>query len=152
MILILALCIGVIAGVRIFLPLTALAWAGHFDWIIFGGVSSILAWRGFKWVLLAFSIGEPLYLLHVDAKERMLWYRMPLHMLSGAGAGAMVGSLASVTAIGAFGGLAGAVVGVFLGYFANCELVAFTGSARAAILVLDVISLLALLFIAAALS
>jgi uncharacterized membrane protein len=149
---ILALCIGVIAGLRIFLPLTALAWAGHFDWLLVGGAGSVLAWPGIKWLLTALSIGETLYLLSARTPGALRWYRLPLHMVSGAAAGATVGNLAGVTAIGAFGGLVGGGVGFMLGIFADRKIFLFTGLERAAVLVLDAISLVALLFIAAALS
>jgi uncharacterized membrane protein len=113
---VLALLIGLIAGLRTITPLAAVSWAAHLGALQLGG--TWLAFLGAPvapWILTAAAIGE----LVVDQLPSTPSRKTPMHfgarIVSGTLCSAAVAMAAESWIIGAAFGLVGAIVGTFGG-------------------------------------
>ena len=110
--------IGVVAGLRTFMPLAAVAWAAHFGRLNLAGPS--LAFIGSTWAMILFSILAILELVG-DVLPRTPKRTAPAPLLARLISGSFCGACVCASAnqsllVGAALGAIGAVVGAFGGY------------------------------------
>ena len=123
--LLLAFCIGIVAGLRSLTAPAVVAWAAHLGWINLSG--SFLAFMGSAWAVGIFTllalgefVGDQLPQTPARTQALPLGARIVMGLLTGAclsiaGAAPML--------LGALFGAAGAVTGAFGGYHARVGLV-----------------------------
>lgn len=125
--LVLALLIGFVAGLRAMMPLAAVAWGVFLGWL---AVSSSLDWIG-HWITVAIVTVLAAAELVTDQLPSTPSRKVPVQfgtrLVTGALAGAVIGSVYGhwVSALGA--GVIGAVAGTVGGAEARSRLVAATG-------------------------
>ncbi|BBY15525.1 DUF4126 domain-containing protein [Mycolicibacterium litorale] len=128
LVLLLALLIGVVAGLRAFAAPAAVAWAAMLDWIILDGTwAQWLAHPITVTVLTILAIGE----LVTDQLPKTPSRKTPMQfvprLVSGGFAGAVIGTAWGYTFGGLGAGVVGAVLGTLGGYEARRRLVARNG-------------------------
>ncbi len=128
LVLLLALLIGVVAGLRAFIAPAVLAWAAHLQWINLDGTWA--SWMG-HWATVA--------VLTVLAVAELISDQMPampsrksappflVRLASGAFAGAVLGTAWGYRWGSLGAGMIGAVIGTIGGYEARTRLVAANG-------------------------
>jgi uncharacterized membrane protein len=155
-----ALLVGVVAGLRSLTPPALVAWGAHLGWLDVDGTwSHWLAYPALVAVLTILLVVE----LITDQLPKTPSRKSPLpfatRILTGAFAGAVIGSASLHTLgaleagiLGAFLGIVGAVLGTLGGYQARTRLVAANGGhdlpvalAEDAVAVLGGLALIALL-------
>jgi len=114
----LAIGIGIVAGLRSLLPAAVVAWAAHFDWLNLNG--SPLAFMGSRAAVAIFSIfaiGELVADKLPKTPKRTAFAPLLARILLGGlcGASLCAGAGKSLLAGALLGGL-GAVIGAFAGY------------------------------------
>ncbi|MBC9032092.1 DUF4126 domain-containing protein [Sphingomonas sp. JC676] len=141
MFVLLALLIGVVAGLRAFTAPAAISWAAHLGWLHLDG--SWLAFLGYRftpWVFSALAlfelVGDQLPTTPSRKTPPQFVTRLVMGGLSGAAIGISGGSL--VVGLGA--GIVGAVIGTLGGAALRARLAAMLGSDRPAALIEDVIA------------
>src|SRR5579864_6761118 len=124
LVLIFALCIGVVAGLRSLTAPAVVAWAAHLGWINLHG--SPLAFMGSVWAVAIFSI---LALLELVADKlpgtpsRTAPVGLTARIITGALTGACLGIGGDATLwLGALAGAIGGIAGAFAGYHARVGL------------------------------
>ena len=127
-ILILALLIGVVAGLRSLTPIAVVAWAAYLGRLpLAGGPLGFLAAAVTPWLFTLAAAGE----LVADKLPRTPSRKAPppfiARVLSGALCGAAVGAPHGALLGGLIAGAVGAVLGTLGGYEARMRLVAATG-------------------------
>ncbi|MGE2713783.1 DUF4126 domain-containing protein [Mycolicibacterium litorale] len=128
LVLLLALLIGVVAGLRTFTAPAAVAWAAMLDWIILDGTwAQWLAHPITVAVVTVLAVGE----LVADQLPKTPSRKTPMQfisrLVSGGFAGAVIGTAWGYTFGGLGAGVVGAVLGTLGGYEARKRLVARTG-------------------------
>ena len=148
----LALLIGVIAGLRAMTAPAAVAWAAHLGWFHLGG--NWLALFGnvwVRWILTALALVELVTDQLPSTPSRTVpvqfGARIVMGSLSGAGIGAVGGSWVG----GLLAGAAGAVIGTLGGRAFRARLAAAFGSDRPAAFIEDVVAIGGALLIGVAL-
>lgn len=136
--LILALLIGVVAGMRTMTAPMAISWAAYAGWLPLGG--SWLGWMGWwgtPWIFTALALAE----LVADKLPTTPSRKSPPgfigRLLSGALCGAVIGLAASSLPLCLLAGVVGAVIGTFGGYAARMALFRAFGTDLPAALVED---------------
>jgi uncharacterized membrane protein len=148
----LALLIGVIAGLRTMTAPAAVAWAAHFGRLDLSG--TWLAFLGnvwVRWILTAFALVE----LVIDQLPSTPSRKMPLpfgaRILTGSVSGAAIGAAGGSWVGGLLAGAVGAVVGTLGGHAFRARLAAAFGSDRPAALIEDAVAIGGALLIVVAL-
>jgi uncharacterized membrane protein len=138
---VLALLIGVIAGMRAMSAPAAVAWAASLGWLPLQGTP--LAWLGHAvtpWILTLLGLGE----LVADKLPRTPSRKVPVQfgtrIVSGAIAGAAIGAAGSGMVAGLALGALGAVIGTMAGAAARARLARTLGRDLPAALVEDVVA------------
>lgn len=112
----LALAIGVVAGLRTFTPPTAIAWAAWLGWFSLAGTP--LAFMGSIWAVGAFT-ALALFELVADQLPSTPSRKVPLQfgarLTMGALAGAAIGAAHQMLVPGLVAGIVGAVIGTYGG-------------------------------------
>jgi uncharacterized membrane protein len=128
LVLLLALLIGVVAGLRAFTAPAAVAWAAMLDWIVLDGTWA--QWLGHPITVAVFTVlavGE----LVTDQLPKTPSRKTPMQfiarLISGGFAGAVIGTAWGYTFGGLGAGVIGAVIGTLGGYEARKRLVAANG-------------------------
>lgn len=128
LVLLLALLIGVVAGLRTFTAPAVLAWAAFLQWINLSGTWA--SWVG-HWATVAVLTILAVIELFSDQMESMPSRKTALPFLarlaSGAFAGAVLGTAWGYTWSSLGAGMIGAVIGTIGGYEARTRLVAANG-------------------------
>lgn len=128
LVLLLALLIGVVAGLRTFTAPAVLAWAAFLQWINLSGTWA--SWVG-HWATVAVLTILAVIELVSDQMESMPSRKTALPFLarlaSGAFAGAVLGTAWGYTWSSLGAGMIGAVIGTIGGYEARTRLVAANG-------------------------
>lgn len=114
--LVLALVIGFVAGLRTMMGPAVIAWAAMLGVLNFAGTwFSFLGWRFTLWILSLFAVGE----LYIDKKSSTPSRRVPAQftgrLLSGGAAGAATGYDLGALLLGLLLGIIGAVIGTLAG-------------------------------------
>jgi uncharacterized membrane protein len=141
MFVLLALLIGIVAGLRAFTAPAAISWAAHLGWLHLDG--SWLAFLGYRftpWILSALAlfelVGDQLPTTPSRKTPPQFITRLVMGGVSGAAIGISAGSL--LAGLGA--GVVGAVIGTLGGAALRGRLAAAFGSDRLAALIEDVVA------------
>ena len=147
----LALCIGVVAGMRAMTAPAAISWAAHLGWLPLQ--STWLAFLGYAWTPWIFTLLAVLELVSdqlPSTPSRTVPLQFGTRLASGALSGAAVGAAGGSLLMGGIGGVIGAVVGTFGGRALRSRLASFFGSDTPAALIEDAIAITAAFGIAQA--
>ena len=142
MLYLLALLIGVIAGLRAMTAPLAISLAAHFGWLDLSG--SFLAFLGYKWapvILSIAAIGELIADQLPSTPSRKVPVQFGTRILMGAATGGAIGVAAGSLWIGAIVGIIGAIIGTFGGSAARAKMAAAFGKDRPAALIEDVVAI-----------
>ena len=146
---VLALVIGIVAGLRTMTAPAAIAWAaarGHLA--LEGGWLAFFGWRFTPWIFTLLAAGELVTDQLPSTPSRKVPVQFGARLVSGAVCGAAVGYGAAATLVGLVLGLAGAVIGTLGGAAARGWLAARFGSDRPAALIEDAVAILAAVLVA----
>lgn len=137
-----ALVIGIVAGLRAMMPLAAIAWAAKLRILdLDGSWLAILAWRFTAPVMTLLAIGELVTDQLPSTPSRKLPVQFGARLVTGGVAGAALGMATGAVVIGAILGVIGAVLGTLGGAAVRARLAALFGSDRPAALIEDVIAI-----------
>ncbi|WP_313617996.1 DUF4126 family protein [Agrobacterium sp.] len=153
MTLVLALLIGVIAGLRAMTAPAAVAWAAYLGW--FDVSQTRLSFMGNPWTAWIFTIvavGELISDQLPGTPSRKVPIQFATRIVSGALSGAVIGAADGLLVMGAIAGIIGAVIGTYGGAAARARLATSFGRDLPAALVEDVVAVVGALLIVAAVS
>ena len=141
MLYLLALLIGVIAGLRAMMAPLAVSLAAHFGGLDLSG--SFLAFLGYQWtpVILAIAaLGELITDQLPSTPSRKVPIQFGTRILMGAATGGAIGVAAGSLWIGAIIGAVGAIIGTLGGSAARARMAAAFGKDRPAALIEDAVA------------
>lgn len=125
---VLALLIGVVAGLRALMAPAVVSWAIHFGWIDVTGTSAALFGAGaIPYVLSAIALMELVTDQLPNTPSRKAPVQFVARLVSGALCGAVFGLVAQQLSLGAVLGLVGAAIGTLGGYAARTRLARANG-------------------------
>lgn len=152
MILLLALLIGIVAGLRAMTAPAAISWAAHLGWLHLG--DSWLAFLGYAftpWIFTALAIVE----LVTDQLPSTPSRKVPVQFGTRIVMGALCGAAVGISGGWALGGAVAGVIGAGIGTLASADirgrLARSFGQDRPAAIIEDVVAIAAALLIVAAL-
>lgn len=151
MIILLALLIGVIAGLRAMTAPAAVAWAAHLGW--FDLSQTPLAFMGYQWtpwVFTVFAIVELITDQLPTTPSRKVPTQFGARIVMGALSGAAIGAAGGQLVVGAITGVVGAVIGTYGGAAVRGRLAGMFGKDLPAALIEDVVAVGGALLIVAA--
>jgi len=152
MILLLALLIGVVAGLRAMTAPAAISWAAHLGWLHLG--DSWLAFLGYTftpWIFTALAIVELITDQLPSTPSRKVPVQFGTRVVMGALCGAAVGISGGWALGGAVAGVIGAGIGTLAGADIRGRLARNFGQDRPAAIIEDVVAIVAAVLIVAAL-
>jgi len=137
-----ALVIGIVAGLRAMMPLAAVAWAAKLRILdLDGSWLAILGWRFTAPVMTLLAIGELITDQLPSTPSRKAPVQFGARLVTGGVAGAALGMATGAVVIGAILGVIGAVIGTLGGAAVRARLATLFGSDRPAALIEDVIAI-----------
>lgn len=142
MLYLLALLIGVTAGLRAMTAPLAISVAAHFDWLDLSG--TFLAFLGYQWtpvILLILAIGELITDQLPSTPSRKVPIQFGTRIVVGALTGGAIGVAAGSLWMGAIIGAIGAVIGTLGGSAARARMAAAFGKDRPAALIEDAVAI-----------
>lgn len=147
-VLLLALSIGVIAGLRTMMALAAVSWAARLGWLDLTPTGlAFLGHAAAPWVLTVLALGE----LVTDQLPTTPSRKVPLQfagrLLSGGLSGAAIGAGSSALIAGFAAGTVGAIIGTLGGSAARGWLARLFGQDRPAALIEDAVAIAGALLI-----
>jgi uncharacterized membrane protein len=138
----LALLIGVVAGLRGMTAPALVSWAAHLGWLPLGGTwLAFLGYAWTPWLLTLFAIGELIGDKRPSAPSRKELLGFGSRIVTGALSGAAVATAGGAMVGGIVAGIAGAVIGTLGGHAFRARLAAAFGRDRAAALIEDAIAI-----------
>jgi uncharacterized membrane protein len=138
----LALLIGLIAGLRAMTAPAAVSWAARLGWLNLAPTS--LAFLGYAftpWIFTALALGELVTDQLPTTPSRKVPVQFGTRILSGGLSGAAVGAANGQPSVGLLGGVIGAVIGTLGGAAARGRLAASFGQDRPAALIEDAVAI-----------
>ena len=138
----LALLIGIVAGLRAMTPPALVAWAAHLGWIDLSG-----SWLGFlanawlRWILTLLALVELVTDQLPSTPSRTVPIQFGARIATGALSGAAVGAAGGAMAGGLVAGIAGAVIGTLGGRALRARLASAFGSDRPAAFIEDAVAI-----------
>jgi uncharacterized membrane protein len=148
----LALLMGVVAGLRTMTAAAAVSWAAYLGWLDLRGTwLAFLGYAWTPWILSALALVELVSDQLPSTPSRTVPIQFGARLVSGALAGAAIGAPSKAIVAGAVAGIAGAVVGTLGGRAARGRLAAAFGSDPPAAFIEDVVALVGALLIVVAL-
>ncbi|MET0535676.1 MAG: DUF4126 family protein [Steroidobacter sp.] len=148
MLYLLALLIGIVAGLRAMMAPLAISVAAHFDWLNLNG--TFLEFLGYKWtplILLVAAIGELITDQLPSTPSRKVPVQFGTRILMGAATGGAIGVAAGSLWIGAVVGIVGAIIGTLGGSAARAKMAAAFGKDRPAALIEDAVAIVGAILI-----
>jgi len=148
----LALLIGIVAGLRAITPPALVAWAAHLGWIDLSG-----SWLGFfantwvRWILTLLAIVELVTDQLPSTPSRTVPIQFGARIATGALCGAALGTAGGAMLGGLVAGIVGAVIGTLGGRALRARLAAAFGSDRPAAFIEDAVAIGGALLIGVAL-
>ena len=148
----LALLIGIVAGLRAMTPPALVAWAAHLGWIDLSG-----SWLGFfantwvRWILTLLAIVELVTDQLPSTPSRTVPIQFGARIATGALSGAALGTAGGAMLGGLVAGIVGAVIGTLGGRALRARLASAFGSDRPAAFIEDAIAIGGALLIGVAL-
>lgn len=152
MLYLLALLIGVVAGLRAMTAPLAIAVAAHFHWLDLSG--TFLSFLGSFWAVLILgvaAVGELIADQLPSTPSRKVPVQFGTRILMGAATGGAVGVAAGSLWLGAIVGVVGAIIGTLGGSAARGRMAAAFGRDLPAALIEDVVAIAAAVLIVLAL-
>lgn len=141
-ILILALLIGVVAGLRAIMAPAAVSWAAHLGWLHVDGTwLAFLGYRFTPWILSILALAELVADQLPSTPSRKVPPQFITRLLTGGLSGGAIGASGGSIASGIVAGLIGAVIGTYGGAAARAKLAALFGSDRPAALIEDAVAI-----------
>ena len=151
MFLLLALLIGVIAGLRAMTAPAAVAWGAALGW--FDVSQTPLAFMGYRWtpwILTILAIVELITDQLPSTPSRKVPVQFSARIVTGALAGAVIGAANSLLFGGLIAGVIGAIIGTYGGAAVRARLAASFGKDLPAALIEDAVAVIGALLIVAA--
>ncbi|MGF7175224.1 DUF4126 family protein [Azospirillum doebereinerae] len=148
MVVLLALPIGIVAGLRAMTAPAAVGWAAHLGWLPL--TENWLSWLGHvwtPWILTALALGELVTDQLPSTPSRTVPVQFGTRIAMGALCGAALGAAGGAMLPGVLAGAVGAVAGTLGGRAARARLAASLGSDRPAALIEDAVAILGALLI-----
>ena len=137
-----ALLIGVIAGLRAMTAPAAVAWAAHCGWI--GLTGTPLAWLGYAWtpwIFTVLALGELITDQLPSTPSRKVPPQFIARILLGGLSGAAIGASSGLLTGGAIAGVIGAVIGTLGGAAGRAKLAKGFATDRPAAIIEDIIAI-----------
>ncbi|WP_275790365.1 DUF4126 family protein [Pararhizobium gei] len=153
MILILALLIGIVAGLRAMTAPAAVAWAASLGWLDIS--QTPLAFMGYRWtpwILTVLAVGELITDQLPSTPSRKVPIQFATRIVTGALSGAVVGAAGGSFLLGLVAGIVGAIIGTYGGAAVRAKLAASFGRDLPAALIEDAVAVGGALLIVAAVS
>jgi uncharacterized membrane protein len=145
---VLALLIGIVAGLRAMLAPAAVSWAAHFGWIALSGTPlAFLDHPWARWILLVLAIGELISDQLPFTPSRKVPLQFGTRIVSGALCGAALTAASGMLVVGAVAGAIGAVIGTLGGAAFRARMAAAFGKDPPAAIIEDAIAIAAALVI-----
>ena len=138
----LALLIGIVAGLRAMTPPALVAWAAHLGWLDLSG-----SWLGFlanawlRWILTLLAIVELVTDQLPSTPSRTVPIQFGARIATGALSGAAVGAAGGAMVGGLLAGIVGAVIGTLGGRALRARLASAFGSDRPAAFIEDAVAI-----------
>ena len=152
MIFLLALLMGVIAGLRAFLPLAAVSWAAYLGWLpIADSLLAFLGYRWTPWILTALALIELVTDQLPSTPSRTVPMQFGTRLATAAISGAAIGAPFGLLIIGLIAGIIGAVIGTLGGRAVRTKLADSLRSDTPAALIEDAVAIMAAILIIMAL-
>jgi uncharacterized membrane protein len=127
-ILILALLIGVIAGLRAMTAPAAVSWAAYLGWLpLDNSWAAFLGYRFTPWIFTVLALAELISDQLPTTPSRKVPVQFGTRIVAGAFCGAAIGTVGGAMIGGLIAGAIGAIFGTLGGYEARKRLVAATG-------------------------
>ena len=151
MLYLLALLIGVVAGLRAMTAPAAVAWGAYLGWLPLSGT-----WAGFMGHWIALAIFTVLALVELvgdqlpSTPSRKVPVQFGTRLVSGAFAGAVIGTAGGALIAGLVAGAIGAVIGTYGGAEVRAQLARTFGRDLPAALIEDAVAILLALWIVSA--
>jgi len=142
MLYLLALLIGIIAGLRAMTAPAAICWAAYLGWIDLTGTP--LAWMGYQWtpwIFTLLAIGELITDQLPKTPSRKVPPQFIARILLGGLSGAAIGASNGLLTGGAIAGVIGAVIGTLGGAAGRSKLAKGFASDRPAAIIEDIIAI-----------
>jgi uncharacterized membrane protein len=139
---VLAVIIGVVAGLRTLTAPAAISWAAHLGWLQLSG--TWVAFLGFAWTPWIFTV---LALVELVADQlpstpsRTVPVQFGARIVSGALSGAAVGASGGSLLLGVVAAVVGTVIGTLGGHTIRAKLAAIFGRDRPAAIIEDVVAI-----------
>jgi uncharacterized membrane protein len=139
---VLALLIGIVAGLRSMTAPAAVSWAARLGWLDLAHTP--LAFLGYAftpWVLTVFALGELVTDKLPTTPSRKVPMGFGARIVTGGLSGAAIGAASGALVVGAVGGIIGAVIGTLGGAAFRARLAAAFGRDRPAALIEDAVAI-----------
>jgi uncharacterized membrane protein len=143
-ILLMALLIGAVAGLRTFTAPAVVSWAAHVGWLPLG--DTFLAFMGYAWtpwILTLLALVELVIDQLPSAPSRKAPGGFGARIVSGALSGAAIAVPVGWLVVGGIAGIVGAVIGTLGGYAARAKLAAAFRKDMPAAFIEDAVAILA---------
>jgi uncharacterized membrane protein len=140
---VLALLIGMIAGLRAMTAPAAVSWAARLGWLQLGPTG--LAFLGYAvtpWILTVLALGELVTDQLPTTPSRTVPIQFGTRLLMGALSGGAIGAGVGLMALGLAAGIAGAIIGTLGGRAYRARLAAAFGNDRPAAFIEDAVAIL----------
>lgn len=148
----LALLIGIIAGLRAMTAPAMVSWAAHLGWLNLNETWLAFLGNGWThWILTLFALGEFVTDQLPSTPSRKVPVQFGARILTGAFSGAAIGAGSGALTGGLLAGIVGAVIGTLGGSAFRTKLAAAFGSDRPAALIEDAVAIGGALLIGVAL-
>lgn len=145
----LALLIGIVAGLRAMTAPAAISWAASFGWLDVSGTwLALLGAQWTRWILSALALGELVTDQLPSTPSRTVPMQFGARLVTGALSGAAIGADGGAMVGGLVAGIGGAVIGTLGGRAGRARLAAAFGSDRPAAFIEDAVAVGGALLIA----
>ena len=144
----LALLIGIVAGLRTMTASAAISWAAYLGWLHLDG--TWLAFLGYfwtPWILTVLALVELVADQLPSTPSRTVPIQFGARMVTGAISGAAICAAAGMLVAGGVAGVMGAVIGTFGGRAARAKMATAFGRDVPAALIEDVVAIVAAIVI-----
>jgi uncharacterized membrane protein len=139
---VLAVLIGIIAGLRAMAAPAAVSWAARLGLLNLAPTGLWFLGSAFApWILTVFALGELVTDQLPSTPSRTVPIQFGTRIFTGALSGAAIGAASGILAAGAIAGAAGAVIGTLGGRAVRGRLAAAFGKDRPAALIEDVVAI-----------
>jgi len=138
----LALLMGVVAGLRTMTAAAAVSWAASLGWLDLRGTwLAFLGYAWTPWIISVLALGELVADQLPSTPSRTAPLGFGARIVSGALAGAAIGAPSKAIVAGALAGIVGAIVGTLGGHAGRARLAAAFRSDRPAAFIEDAVAI-----------